>query len=125
MKLFAAALAIASINALTVDPNCTISLSDGSAITVYYDANATEQIIMEASIVAGSFAGFGWGASMHNTEMVIFSANGDASALQTYYGIGTTKPQADPALSACYTTTITQANGMVNFTASRPLDCGI
>ena len=81
---------------------------------------------MEAKIAAGSFAGFGWGATMTDTEMVIFSANGDDSALQTYYGVGQTTPQADDALTACYTTTISQADGdFVNFTATRPLDCGI
>ena len=40
---------------------------------------------MSANVLAGSYAGFGWGASMVNTEMVIFSANGDSSAVQYYY----------------------------------------
>jgi hypothetical protein len=40
---------------------------------------------MSAKVLAGSYAGFGWGASMVNTEMVIFSANGDSSAVQYYY----------------------------------------
>ena len=61
-----------------VDPNCTISLTDGSELTVYYDA-AADQIVMSAAIVDGTFAGFGWGASMQDTEMVVFSANGASS----------------------------------------------
>ena len=90
-----------------MDPNCTISLTDGSTITVHYDAvGGSEQIIMEAKIAAGTFAGFGWGATMVDTEMVIFSANGDASAVQNYYGVGQATPQADSAMAACYTTTV-------------------
>ena len=128
MKFITAALTASIASALTVleqevDPNCTISLTDGSTLTVYYDT-AADHIIMDARILDGSFAGFGWGASMQDTEMVIFSANGDSSALETYYGIGTVKPMEDDAMAACYETKITKGDdGYINFLTTRGLDC--
>ena len=63
MKLFAAALAIVSVNAFTdTDPKCLINLGD-STLAVHHDLDG-DQIVMEAHIKTGSFAGFGWGASM-------------------------------------------------------------
>ena len=59
----------------TIDPNCTQNLSDGGTITVYYDQDS-DQITMKVSIPTGSYAGFGWGGSMSNTEMIIFSTKG-------------------------------------------------
>ena len=76
-------------------------------MTVYYDA-AADQIIMDANINDGAFAGFGWGASMQDTEMVVFSSNGLDSSVATYYGIGTVKPLEDDNMAECYDTVITQ-----------------
>ena len=76
-----------------IDPNCTQTLNDGGTITVYYDQDS-EQIVMKASIPSGSFAGFGWGKTMTNTEMVIFSTKGGSGAVTTYYGVGDDTPNA-------------------------------
>ena len=109
-----------------VDPNCQIALKSGSTqtgtVTVYYDA-AADQIIMDANVNDGAFAGFGWGASMQDTEMVVFSANGTSSSVATYYGIGTVKPMEDDNMAECYETEITQEDGYVNFLAKRSLEC--
>ena len=40
---------------------------------------------MEANLKGGSYAGWGWGASMVNTEMVVFSADGNKSTVKNYY----------------------------------------
>ena len=49
---------------------------------------ADDVISMIATLPDQSVAGWGWGGSMTNTEMLIFSANGDKSDMETYYGIG-------------------------------------
>ena len=54
----------------------------------------TEQIVMNVTLPDSSYAGWGWGSSMTNTEMVIFSANGaDKSSATTYYSKEETKPE--------------------------------
>ena len=58
---------------------------------------------MTAKVPTGSFTGFGWGATMVNTELVIFSANGASSAVQYYYSTTQGMPTADPTVEACYT----------------------
>jgi len=58
---------------------------------------------MDARILAGSFAALGWGATMVNTEMVIFSANGASSAVQNYYATTYSTPTAYPTIDGCYT----------------------
>ena len=123
-QFFASALAFVAVQA--VDPNCTISLSDDedSTVSVYYDA-AADQVVFDANIKDGSFAGFGWGASMQDTEMVIFSANGDSSALETYYGIGTVTPELDHDMLECYDWSVTNNGDKVNFLARRSLECDV
>ena len=58
---------------------------------------------MTAKVLDGSYTGFGWGATMVNTEMVIFSANGASSAVQYYYSKTQSTPEVDPTVEACYT----------------------
>ena len=59
-----------------IDPACTQSLQDnGGTLKTYYDTSR-EVVVMEATLPDGSYAGWGWGSSMTNTEMLIFSANG-------------------------------------------------
>ena len=80
---------------------------------------------MIATLPDQSFAGWGWGGSMTNTEMLIFSANGDKSDMETYYGIGDEDPQKQPELQECYTTTSkVKSDGFVEFTTTIPVDCG-
>ena len=81
----------------TIDPNCTQNLSEGGTITVYYDQDS-EQITMNVSIPTGSYAGFGWGGSMTNTEMVIFSTKDGTGGVTTYYGVGDDTPNAQPSM---------------------------
>ena len=61
---------------------------------------------MDAKVLAGSFAALGWGATMVNTEMIIFSANGASSAVQNYYSTEKSTPAAYPAVDSCYTSSI-------------------
>jgi len=70
--------------AADIDPACTTSLTDSGSISVFYDTT-TELVNIEATLVDQSYAGWGWGASMVATEMVIFSANADSSTALTYY----------------------------------------
>ena len=58
---------------------------------MYYDQE-TEYITMKVSIPIGSFAGFGWGKTMTNTEMVIFSTKDGQGAVTTNYGTGDDYP---------------------------------
>ncbi len=81
---------------------------------------------MAATLPTSSYAGWGWGASMIKTEMVIFSADGDSSVVNTYYSSGKQEPDAQPTLEPCYTWTKTvNADTTVTFAVTRPLDCGI
>ena len=74
-----------------VDPLCTQSSTIGGSLTVYYDTT-TQKIVMDAVIPDGSYQGWGWGPTMTNTEIVVFSAEGASSAVTTYYGTGDTRP---------------------------------
>ena len=60
------------------DPTCTQSTTDNGTISVWYDPDS-EKVIMEATIPDGSYAAWGWGESMTNTEIVMFSGNGASS----------------------------------------------
>ena len=64
---------------------------------------------------------------MMNTEMVIFSANGDTSSVGNYYSKTEEKPNPYTTVDSCYTTTIDTASvsGYVIFNTTRPLDCNI
>ena len=54
---------------------------------------------MEATLPQNSFAGWGWGATMVDTEMLIFSASTvDGSSITTYYSSGKTTPDEEPSL---------------------------
>ena len=108
----------------SIDPNCTRKLGDGGTITVYYD-EGTELINMRVNIPDNTFAGFGWGATMTNTELVVFSANGDSSAVTTYYGTGNLKPEALPSLQSCYTWQRIMTSSDIELVATRPLDCNV
>ena len=103
---------------------CVININDGGSFSVSY-VEADDVISMVATLPDQSFAGWGWGGSMTNTEMLIFSANGDKSDMETYYGVGDEDPQKQPELQECYTTTSkVKSDGFVEFTTTRPVDCG-
>ena len=114
---------------MPVDPLCTQTLTDGGTITVNYDTT-NDQVVMQAILPDGSYAGWGWGPDMGSattsTEMVIFSANGASSTITTYQGVGEQPPVSEPSMQSCYTTsTKVLADGSIQFDASRPLDCGV
>ena len=50
---------------------------------------------MEASIPDGSYGAWGWGASMTETEIVMFSGNGATSDVQYFYSTTETRPGAE------------------------------
>ena len=78
-----------------IDPNCTTSVGEGN-LTVYYD-DRTELINMIVNIPKNSYAGFGWGPEMKDTELVVFQATDtvDENTFITYKGVGETWPELD------------------------------
>lgn len=62
---------------------------------------------------------------MKDTEMIIFSANGQDSSVTFYKGIGKQDPILDEQMSPCYETSWIDQGDMVSLTASRPLECDI
>ena len=91
MDSYALELAVSSNEAVGDDPNCIQTLTDSGTIKAFYDPN-TELVNIVAEIKDGSFAGWGWGSEMKDTEMIIFVANGDDSTVDYYYSIGYSKP---------------------------------
>ena len=105
------------------DPNCANKAKSAGTIIAYYDPES-EKVNLVATLNDGSFAGWGWGGSMTNTEMVIFETNGDSNAISFHYGIGDDYPPEDSALAACYeTSSVDNGDGTITFTAARPLEC--
>lgn len=89
-----------------VDSSCIQSLDNGGSITTYYDSD-TQNIVMKASIPDNSFAAWGWGSSMTDTEIVMFSGNGADSDVQYFYSTGRTDPTAEQSkYEPCYTWTL-------------------
>ena len=61
---------------------------------------------------------------MTNTEMVIFSADGDSSAVSYSYGTGYSYPEPDSGQENCYNYSyIKNSDETVTMTATRPLEC--
>lgn len=111
-------------NANYPSAQCTNALPDYTEITLFYNPD-TLLINLNARVSDGSYAGFGWGSSMVNTEMVIFSADGTSSSVGNYYSTTEDTPQPYPTVDSCYTTSISPGTGFVVFNVTRPLDCGI
>ena len=60
-----------------LDPLCTQTLGDsGGTLSAFYDKRY-EKVTVQAILPDSSYAGWGWGPTMKDTEMLIFSANGD------------------------------------------------
>ena len=91
---------------------------------MWYDTGS-EKVIMEATIPDGSYAAWGWGESMTNTEIVMFSGNGASSDVQYFYATGETTPTAEQSkYSPCYEWTLNSyADSTIVITATRPLEC--
>ena len=104
---------------------CATTLNSERIITTTYEA-ATGQVTISTTVPNGSYTGFGWGQTMTNTEMVIFSASpGSGSSIEYYYSTGETTPSSDANLDSCYNSkVIQQVGGNTVFSVSRPLDCG-
>jgi len=85
-------------------------------------------MVMNVTLPKDSYAGWGWGHDMVNTEMIVFSANNAASTsyATTYFSRGEETPILDQKMQACYTTAIYEGgNDMIQFITTRPLDCNI
>ena len=80
-----------------------IKVHDGSTLTMYFDS-AKDLLYMSANVKDGSYLGFGWGATMSNTEMLVWSADGDNSEFSAYYSYGNEMPKRDLGMEACYYT---------------------
>ena len=63
-----------------------------------------EQVTITALVAAGSYTGFGWGGSMTNTEMVIFSGDDSTatSSINFYYSLTEGVPSPQVNLDDCY-----------------------
>lgn len=117
------AIILAREQAMAAAPtDCTQDLTDLGTVAAYYDPQ-TQLVNLEATLPVGSYAGWGWGPSMTDTEMLIFSASDGASDINFYLSSGFTKPTLDASFKDCYTTSVTQDGDTVNFTATRPLEC--
>ena len=103
---------------------CDTTVSDDSRVFMFYNPD-TDLINLNAKVTEGSFLGFGWGGSMTDTEMVIFSADGTSSTVGNYYSTTEEKPTLYPVIDSCYTSTVTPGSGYTIFNTTRPLDCGI
>ena len=66
------------------DSACTQKIAEDSTITVYYDPDI-DRVVMNAVAPTGGYYAWGWGASMTDTEMVMFSANGADSNVQYFW----------------------------------------
>lgn len=97
---------------------------DGAAITVVFDP-ATDLINMQATVPTGSYASWGWGHDMKDTEIVFFSADGKNSEVTFWWSKDDDTPDKDNTYAPCYDTSFTEDGDMINFIATRPLDCQI
>ena len=91
---------------------------------MYYN-DKSDEVEMHVTIPKGSYAGFGWGNSMTNTEMVIFSTKGETGSVQTYYSTTEDTPNPEPKLQSCYSTSQTINGNNYEFVTTRPLECDI
>ena len=82
----------------TTDP-CLISVSDGSTLSMSYDST-TEMVNYKATLIDNSYLGLGYGSSMTDTDMVIFSADGASSTVYPVYS--TTEEKPSNQTGACY-----------------------
>ena len=102
---------------------CTQEAAEAGSIKTFYDPSS-ELVNLVATLNNGSFAGWGWGEDMTNTEMVIFSANGSQSAVSFVYGQGEQDPVDDAAFAACYSSSfVVHSDSTVTITTTRPLEC--
>lgn len=93
---------------------CTQEATGVGSIQAFYDPS-TELVNMVATLNHGTSAGWGWGESTTDSEMVIFKANGDQSAISFVYG-------QEPGFAECYDSQfVVHVDDKVIFTAKRPL----
>ncbi len=105
----------------TPPADCNQTIGSGT-IGAAYDPTS-QMVTITAVIPDGSYAGWGWGSSMTDTEMVIFET-GTSAGVSFYDGTGDTAPtEATSGISSCYTTTSTLDGTTYTLTATRPLDC--
>lgn len=124
LALVQATLLDFSVVQAALPSDCSNSIHKEGTIGAYYDTD-TELIVIEASLDDGSYTGWGWGSTMTDTEMVIFSADGNSSSVDFYYSTGNIEPAADPDIASCYETSHSKQGKQIRFTATRPLECDV
>jgi len=107
-----------------MDDPCLISVGDGSTLHMSYD-NSTETVNYVANLINQSYLGLGYGSSMTDTDMVIFSADDDKSTVYPVYSTTEEKPKNQTG--SCYAdpTVTVLDSGDVQIETSRPLDCDL
>ena len=105
-----------------IPSGCGQTIGSGT-IGAVYDPT-TETVTITAVIPNTSYAGWGWGGSMADTEMVIFETSTDLG-VSYYDGTGYFTPTANPSFAPCYTTTssVDETTQVATLTATRPLEC--
>ena len=100
-----ALLASSALSTDEVDPNCVISVDDGSTLTMHYNPS-TEQVEMISNVKIGTYLGLYWGATLQNTELIVWSAQSGEWAAQgtfkTYMSKGNEMPKVDIGAQGCY-----------------------
>ena len=96
-----ALLASSALSTNDIDPNCVISVDDGSTLTMHYNPS-TEQVEMISNVKVGTYLGLYWGATLQNTELIVWSAQG--GTFKTYISKGNDEmPEEDPFfVGYCY-----------------------
>ena len=105
-------------------PSCSgaslLSTSNGSLLNATYDSTL-DAVVYDVCVQPNSWLAVGYGTSMTNTDMVWWSANGDASEQLDLYSTGHKKPATD-AVNSYNTTFTVNEDGSVQFKSVRFLN---
>ena len=100
---------------------CSFTYGSGATLRINYDPDAFGQnILYTAKVPNGSYLSVGYGTSMFNTDMILWSANGASSKQQDMYSTGHYNPSYSSKRNA-YTTKFTYDDTFTFFESSRPL----
>ena len=99
-------------------------MSNGSSLAIEWDS-ANNQVQFWATVTENSFLGLGFGTSMTDTEMIVWSANNSLSYVNTYYSTGNVQPDVLTYDPACYSNQFNYylSGKYVKFYSTRSLEC--
>ena len=102
----------------------TITMSNGSSLAIEWDT-ANNRVQFWATVMENSFLGLGFGQTMTDTEMIVWSANGNQSYVNTYYSTGNKQPDVLTYDPACYDNQFNflLSGTYVKFYSTRSLEC--